>query len=118
MNWVVPGKFLAFSCPDTKDGRGLGCLTPAEYASIFRKLGVTAVVHLNKQSYDRAPFTAAGIRHVDMYFPDGSCPTRALVHKFLAFAEEHRTGAIAVHCKAGLGRTGTLIGCYAIKNYG
>ena len=30
---------------------------------------------------------------------------------------EHFSGAVAVHCKAGLGRTGCLIGCYIMKHY-
>ena len=38
------------------------------------------------------------------------------MHKFLELAEKEK-GAIAIHCKAGLGRTGTLIGCYALKHY-
>ena len=40
----------------------------------------------------------------------------ALVDHSLQVAETE-TGGLAVHCKAGLGRTGTLIGCYIMKHY-
>lgn len=39
-----------------------------------------------------------------------------IVQNFLTLAESEK-GAIAVHCKAGLGRTGTLIACYSMKHY-
>lgn len=58
-----------------------------------------------------------GFRHYDLYFLDGSVPSEAIVHRFMDISEEEK-GAVAVHCKAGLGRTGTLIGLYAMKNYG
>jgi cell division cycle 14 len=79
-------------------------------------MGVGAVVRLNNQTYDSTPFKTSGITPHDLYFTDGTCPTRLIVEQFLSLAEKEPR-ALAVHCKAGLGRTGTLIGCYAIKHY-
>ena len=47
-----------------------------------------------------------------MYFDDGTCPTDEIVREFIDRAVEQieRGKKVAVHCTAGLGRTGVLIG--------
>lgn len=118
LNWVLPQKFLAFCGPHAKSKieNGYPLHAPEAYITYFRKHNVKCIVRLNKKIYDAKRFTDAGFQHVDLFFIDGSTPSDILVKRFLELSE-HCTGGIAVHCKAGLGRTGTLIGCYLMKHY-
>lgn len=119
LNWIVEGKFLAFAGPHNKaevTADGYCTLTPEDYIPFFKKHNVTLVVRLNKKYYDETKFTNAGIAHADLYFLDGSVPPHRILARFLQLCERTE-GAIAVHCKAGLGRTGSVIGAYLCKHY-
>ncbi|XP_037088137.1 dual specificity protein phosphatase CDC14A-like, partial [Pollicipes pollicipes] len=117
-NWILPDKFLAFCGPHSRARveNGYTLHSPETYLHYFKSRNVTTVVRLNKKIYDANRFVKAGINHHDMFFVDGSTPSDDIVKDFIELSER-TPGAIAVHCKAGLGRTGSLIGCYIMKHY-
>jgi protein-tyrosine phosphatase len=118
LNWITD-KFIAFAGPKSKRvcSEGFCTLTPEDYIDYFRRKGVTLVVRLNRPFYDPDRFTRHGfLNHADLLYPDGTVPPRALLDEFLRLCEA-TPGAVAVHCKAGLGRTGSCIGCYVMKHY-
>lgn len=120
MSWIIPGKFLAFSGPLAKRkelASGKYTMIPEDYCAPFKALNVQCVVRFNNKCYDKRIFERAGIRHVDMFYEDGGNPTESILQSFLRLAET-QDGAIAVHCKAGLGRTGTNICNYMVKHLG
>ncbi|EDW76146.2 uncharacterized protein Dwil_GK15301 [Drosophila willistoni] len=119
-NWIVPQKFIAFCGPHQKSKtlpNGYPCHAPERYFTYFRDNSVTTVIRLNAKVYHASSFENAGFDHKDLFFIDGSTPSDAILKKFLSICETTK-GAIAVHCKAGLGRTGSLIGAYMMKHYG
>jgi len=112
---VICPKFVAFRGPDCRDKK---MRRPRDYIDIFWKLGVTAVVRLNeKETYDKAEFERDGIKVYDLQFEDCTSPPVRLVNRFFEVVDKTK-GAVAVHCLAGLGRTGTLISLWIMKNLG
>ncbi|KAI1000113.1 Tyrosine-protein phosphatase [Podosphaera aphanis] len=141
-NWLTPD-FIAFASPQhspvtpilrssplyatlphSVEAVDLHPTLPGPFKNIlkhFASRNIGLVVRLNSELYSPSYFTALGIEHLDMIFDDGTCPPLKTVRKFITLAHETITGkkkGIAVHCKAGLGRTGCLIGAYLIYRYG
>jgi cell division cycle 14 len=122
LNWIIPGKFMAFMGPvEKRDERHRYGHHPTKYVDIFNNVGVSKVIRLNEVKYEKNTFTRSGISHNELFFVDGSIPPDHIVTDFLNVVEEHFADpdhkAIAIHCKAGLGRTGTLIGIWAMKHF-
>lgn len=141
-NWITPD-FLAFASPQslsaarTIEGTDAWAALPTTMSEVdahptlvqpfknvlkhFTERDIGLVVRLNSVLYDSSYFEALGIQHIDMIFEDGTCPPMSMVRKFIRMAHETITvkkKGIAVHCKAGLGRTGCLIGAYLIYRHG
>ena len=61
-----------------------------------------------RKIYDAKRFQRNGFDHKELFFTDGSTPTDEILQQFLEICEDSK-GAVAVHCKAGLGRFGHLL---------
>jgi atypical dual specificity phosphatase len=85
--------------------------------SWLRKQGVDVLVSLTEDPVPRSWVNEAGLMVVNVPVPDMEAPTPRQLDHVLHIIEKANTSkmGVAVHCSAGLGRTGTFLAAYFVN---
>ncbi len=101
---AVDDKVWRGAAPTTEGYRGLA------------QAGIGTVVDLRAEEgieHDAEVVTGLGMKMVRLPIRDGQTPTSEEIDTFLAAVRE-TDGRVFVHCGAGVGRTGAMVGAYQV----
>lgn len=119
--WVLPGRFLAGEYPRT----------PEYNESLYRlrtllDAGITQFVDLTEETEDLKPYRhllaevgGDPARHQRFPVRDFQVPaTRDQMDQILNWIDDAlaRKQAVYLHCWGGVGRTGTVVGCWLVRH--
>jgi predicted protein tyrosine phosphatase len=109
--WVEPDRLLAGPYPHARD-----------HLTRLRNLGVTLFLDLTEPGeYGSLPYDSLlgdGIRAERRAMRDFTAPRRDEMRAILDLIDSELAagGVVYLHCYGGVGRTGTVVGCYLVRH--
>lgn len=113
-SWVIEGRLAASGQPGGGSYFGDSLL---QDLTTFKDLGIGLIVSLTEHPLDSEALEQSGLRGTHLPIPDMTPPGQDLIDQFFSLTDEveGQGQATLVHCRAGLGRTGTIVACYLAR---
>ncbi len=112
-HWIIPGKLAGCPAP--------GVSAPIDYdLTLLAKTGITKLITLTEIDLDQAALQRHYLSNLHMPIFDREAPSVGQTHMLLVRMQRMIDAGevLAVHCKAGLGRTGTILAAWMIREGG
>jgi hypothetical protein len=121
--WVIPGKFLAGEYPGTRLiydpllTRKLDYLLECKISYFLDLTEPGALTPYQEKLFEEAGWLGYKVEYHRFPIPDFGVPTPEKMNELLDMLDAALEAGqvVYVHCWGGVGRTGTVVGCYLVR---